>query len=315
MSDSVPQKQRKKVSDKKAQKIAGLASEVALQSIDDSNLLAFQAQVFTQASLPYRDPKTYGWARSNGNYSLILESGSRWDKKNKVIEKVGLPFGSYPRLFLIWLTTEVLRVKKDTIHLGNSLKAFMDELGIDGRSGASRKRFLEQLDRLLRTRFTFEYSDEKRISVVHQNFASKFNLWKNQADPEQLELMSSSVQLDPHIFEQITKSAIPLDLRAVRTFQQSAFTLDLYAWLTYRILRQVKSRKAQKIGWESLRLQFGSQAKHLRNFRQEFRNAFTLLVTVFPRFQVAVRLHEDGLLIHPEDPFSLTKIQKKLFDS
>jgi hypothetical protein len=51
--------------------------------------------------------------------------------------KIGLPYGSIPRLLLAWVTTEAVKTKSRELELGDSMSAFMAELGLKPTGGAN----------------------------------------------------------------------------------------------------------------------------------------------------------------------------------
>ena len=59
----------------------------------------------------------------------------------------GLPYGHYPRLLLSWATTEAVRTKSREIMLGDSLRDFMERLGISpgGRQAVILKGHMRRL--------------------------------------------------------------------------------------------------------------------------------------------------------------------------
>ena len=59
--------------------------------------------------MPHSNPEVSTFERSNGNFSLSIIGHP----------KVGLPYGTYPRLLLSWLVTEAVRTKKPELALGN----------------------------------------------------------------------------------------------------------------------------------------------------------------------------------------------------
>ncbi|MFX5570690.1 replication protein RepA, partial [Acinetobacter baumannii] len=75
------------------------------------------------------------WLRHNGNYALWVQGGIN-----------GIPFGIYPRLFVMWLTSEALRTGSRKIHTGGTFAEFCRKLNIDrsrGKRGAG-KALIEQ---------------------------------------------------------------------------------------------------------------------------------------------------------------------------
>ena len=100
-----------------------LDSTLLIRGIDvrDADELAFMARMLVQATLPHSDPGAVSeFGRTNGSFRLVIQPGAG----------LGIPYGSYPRLVLAWLTTEAVRTKSRRLVLGDSLSAFMGEIGL-----------------------------------------------------------------------------------------------------------------------------------------------------------------------------------------
>ena len=63
--------------------------------------LGFVARALAQATLPHRKVEGAHFERRNGDFTLTLLAPPR----------VGLPYGSVPRLLLAWLSTEAVKTK------------------------------------------------------------------------------------------------------------------------------------------------------------------------------------------------------------
>jgi hypothetical protein len=84
------------------------ALAIEAQDARSAGELGFMARIFVQATLPHSRPMVHEFERVNGRYSLHLVAPP----------SVGLPYGSYPRLVLAWLTTEAVRTRSPEIRLG-----------------------------------------------------------------------------------------------------------------------------------------------------------------------------------------------------
>ena len=80
-----------------AEDLLSLESEGALSA----GALGFMPRLLVLTTLPHRRPERHRFERVNGRHSLRLSAPRR----------VGLPYGSYSRLLLAWLTTEAVRTK------------------------------------------------------------------------------------------------------------------------------------------------------------------------------------------------------------
>ncbi|KVD92992.1 hypothetical protein WS63_08135 [Burkholderia stagnalis] len=245
---------------------------------------AFGAKCLVSASLPYRNPKpeqlTNGaWVRKNGDYTLWIQGDPL----------KGIPFGTYPRLFVIWLTSEAVRTGSRRISTGGNFAEFCRKLNIDrsrGKNGAGR-RLIDQADRLLNARAAFITGDldtakMKRTDLLQ--FAEDFTLFFDQNEHERQDsLFQSEITLTEKFFNEITAHCIPLDLRAVLALQQSPLELDIYQWLAYRMFSLKTSSRPT---WQQLYNQFGSSYGRLRDFRADFLKALNSVKAVYPRLNV-----------------------------
>src|SRR6185312_3700010 len=118
------------------------------EEVKRSNSLGFMARALVQACMPHRNSNELYFKRKNGNYSLCMMAHP----------DIGLPYGSIPRLELIWITTEAVQKKSREIILGNSLNSFMSKVGVP-RTGAYIERFKDQTKRLFSCSISCTYDD------------------------------------------------------------------------------------------------------------------------------------------------------------
>jgi hypothetical protein len=258
------------------------------------------ARILVQATLPHsrphKGPNPHEFERVNGRFTLYMNAPP----------SVGLPYGSYPRLALAWLSTEAVRMRSREIEIGPTFSSFMYKLGltpITGRRGTA-SRLRDQLHRLFSTtiRCSWESGDwDGRDSLspvscagVGYTFAHTHQLWWSPRDPEQRPLWNSVVVLSAEFYDELVAHAVPIDLRALKALKGSPLALDIYSWLTYRMSYL---RKPCLIPWEALQTQFGADYGRLRDFRRKFLSHLAGVLHVYP----AARLTEQsaGLLLRP----------------
>ena len=259
----------------------------------EAGALGFMARAMVQATLPHRKVEGNEFERKNGAFTLSLMAPA----------KIGLPYGSIPRLLLAWVTTEAVKTKNRELELGTSMSAFMAELGLAPTGGAngSITRLKNQTRRLFSATVTASYEDDKQIADMGYRLADKSVLWWHSKDPEQAGLWKSTVTLSEHFFNEVVDRPVPIDMRAIKALKQSPMALDIYTWLTYRASYL---KRATVIPWVSLALQFGSDYARIRDFKQSFLAELQKVVTVYG--QVQVEATDQGLLVKP----SLTHISK-----
>ena len=270
------------------------ALAIESESALEAGALGFMARAMVQATLPHKKVDGNEFERRNGNYTLTLLAPS----------KIGLPYGSVPRLLLAWLTTEAVRTQSRELELGDSLSGFMRELDMiptGGRWG-SITRLKDQARRLFSCTETATYDDAKKHADMGYRLADKSLLWWDAKDPEQAGLWQSTVTLSEAFFREVVSHPVPVDMRALKALKKSPLALDTYCWLTYRASY---AERLSVIPWSTLALQFGSDYKLVRQFKASFLTELRKVVTVYGGVQVEAT--DEGLLVRP----SLTHIGKK----
>ena len=259
-----------------------------------------------QLCLPYRDPKDlHFWERTNGNKKLLIEPALLPSRDGSI--RRGFPFGSVPRLFLIWLTTEIkMQGRTDgqpiRVELGESLQEFMRHIGLTTGGGTQRRRVLDQLNRLVRARITIldmpsetgqgeSWRDQGRQLSV----ASSWSLWHaGDDDLGEAPLMGSYIEISPE-FARAIDGAVPLATDVLRELQTHPMRLDIYCWLVNRMYRTRK--RESRVTWHQLEQQFGGNYSQSRQFRAAFKTNLLAVRMYYPRARITVC--KDGLILRP----------------
>lgn len=277
-----------------------LAAEIMGDPEPDN--LSFLHTVLAQCSLPYREPAERDYIRENGRVSLMLQSGYLLDPVTQRPQLQGLPYGAKPRLLLIHLCTEAVRRQSPTVPVGDSMSAFMRDLGlaVSGGKNGSIGRFKEQLNRLAASRMQFIIRrDDQRATVLNPApVISSMDLWF-PADPKQRVMWQSEVTLSGEFFASLQGSALPLDPRAIRALQHSARALDVYSWLAHRLPR-VRNTAGERVSWQALKSQFGPDLSDPKKFKRDFLQAMRQALSVYSRAKVDQV--DGGLLLRKSDP-------------
>jgi len=273
----------------------------------------YLGRTLVQATLPYREPlrSLEVWERTVGETSLIIKQGHAKNRAGEW-ERVGFPYGSYPRLMLAWIGAEIVRTNERTIILGDSLSAFMAELGIGehrsgGKNGA-RTRLRDQMMRLFLADISAQIggaSVDENLRMRKLDVVKDADLWWSTNNPGQAGLWQSSIVLGERFFEETKANPVPVDLRALRALRSSPMALDLYSWMTYRYF---SLSKPTTVPWDAVFHQFGSEYKTVKKFRENFLPALKKVVTVYPQAKVTPK--PSGLFMEP----SLTSVPKKIKD-
>ncbi len=265
------------------------ALAIEAEEARDAGALGFMARAMVQATLPHKQVAGNEFTRTNGNFSLTLLAPS----------KIGLPYGSIPRLLLSWITTEAVKTRERELELGHSLSQFMGELGLvptGGRWG-SITRLKNQMQRLFASSVTCTYDDGVTWALESVKPVDSARLWWEPRNPDQTALWKSIIILGERFYQEIIRAPIPVDMRALRALKRSPLALDVYLWLTYRMFYL---RKPTMVRWESLSYQFGADYKVLRQFKAAFLRELKKVMVIYS--EVKVRPEVTGLLIAPSRP-------------
>lgn len=260
---------------------------------DEINM-RFMARAMVQATMPHSNPKTFSFSRRNGDFELTMIANP----------KIGLPYGSMPRLLLCWLTSEAVKKQSRELILGDSLSAFMRELGlsITGGRWGSITRLKNQVYRLFTSSISATYRNQNEGAGVNFVIAEEYHLWWAPQMPEQRSLWESRVSLSDRFYKEIISAPIPLRLETLNALKNSSVCLDIYSWLTYR---NSYATKPSYIPWGALQLQFGAgyplTAHGKADFKRKFLDALQKVGFVYP---AAKKVKDEGecLLYIPGEP-------------
>lgn len=278
---------------KDLQEIMAESLAIEVEEARKAGRLGYMARTLIQATLPHKAPASNEFVRDNGIFSMTIMAPS----------KVGLPYGSIPRLLLSWMTTEAVYTRNPILELGPTLSAFMAELGLS-RQGGKRgdiTRFKKQAESLFCSTIHCYYADNETTSLKNILIADAANLWWNPKAPDQLPLWQSTITLNESFFKEIIERPVPVDMLALKTLKRSPMALDIYFWLTYRMSYLSKDTV---IPWPLLQNQFGADYAHDAQGQRDFKKAFIKhLASVKALYEAAkVAPMDKGLLLKPSSP-------------
>lgn len=261
--------------------------------------IGFMHRLLTLCTLPRTNPgDRLQYKRQNGPYKLFMIAGG--DNK--------LPFGNIPRLLLAWVCTEAVRTRNPKLVLGNSLSAFMHQIGITSNSGGSRgdrTRLKNQIDRLFSCHIDLIYeTEEQKSDLAGGKITPTKQLWWDYHNPDQIDLFKSWVRLDDGLFNEILAHPVPIDMQILKAIRRSTLGLDIYLWLSYKTYSlYTKSAKPKTLLWPLLYRQFAanpslSADQNVVNaFRVKFLREMTKIQISWPALDY--ELPRGGILIKP----------------
>ena len=273
-------------------KLVDEALAIEVLQAKEAGMLGYMARVLVQATMPHKKLDGDVFKRKNGAFSLAMVAHP----------EVGLPYGTYPRVLLAWITTEAVRTKNHVLVLGPTLSGFMDSLGLiptGGRWGTIHP-LRDRMKRLLTCSISCVYEDDSQgISAgFRMSIAKSYLLWWDPQRPEQAALWNSTVTLSKDFYDELIDRPVPVDMRAFQTLKRSPMALDIYCWLTYR-MSYLKQKT--EIPWAALQAQFGAgypeTQRGLINFKFNFLKHLRAVLVVYPEAKVSEG--DTGLLLKP----------------
>ena len=276
-----------------------------LDAAQEADAMGYIAHVLVQATLPYRDPGDVKvWGRENGKFSLSIQPN--WRKRGRKTVSDGIPYGTVPRLILLYLSNQAVKTQSREIYLGNSMSEFLESIKIGTATGGkngSISRLKEQLKRLLTAHISCTIEDNNYYGFRHINICDGVYIWWNWKTPDHPMLWQSRITLSEMFYNSVVNAPVPLDTRAIDVLKGSSLKLDMYTWLSYRMSYVTKP---VLIPWESLQMQFGSEYKQMRMFKAKFLKALKEVHLLYPKARLDYS--EAGLQLKP----SPTHIRRKM---
>lgn len=256
--------------------------------------LAWYAVLFAQTTFPHAQVAGSEFQRRNGNVSLSLLAPA----------EIGLPYGVYPRLILIWLTTQT-RDASNHVELPWTFQAFADQLGLGTLkwgAGASGPRLKDQLIRLIHLSVRARLSDASQHHDAGAGFhiASRYSLWWDTSRPTRAASHANYIELSAE-FSRLVEKRYPIDLKLVRRLalpssrggRGACLSLDLYLWLAQRCY---SLKRPLSLSWDDLAQQLGSDYGRVRDLGRKLRERLPDVLKLYP---LRVDLEGDRLIVHP----------------
>ena len=271
---------------------------------------AFLARFLVQCTLPHRDPGDVPiWTRKNGAYMLAIRPG--WDHEKN--QQKGYPFGTIPRLILIWMVTEAKRTQNKTLHLGGRMAEFTRELGLDASRGGKRSQtalIKDQLSRLIASSISYhkyyqttEWDGEKlrRADLEHTKnlpIVSEAAIGWWEGTPT----LDSTIELSADFFAEIMASAVPFDLRAVTMLRKSPLALDLYLLCNYLgATLSTREKASHHMTWKMLGEQLGCDYGDAHDMKRKIKAAMVKVKLAHHHLKVGFP-KRGGIIIYESKP-------------
>lgn len=245
--------------------------------------------------MPYKDPGNVpAWERVNGNYTIQIVPD--------VVDGVArYPYGSIPRLLMIWMSTQARIKDSPVLDVSSSFNAFIQEIGLS-RGGKQRAAVMDQMNRLFGAGVRLKSTTEQRVDgapvrrLQGKNFFlvdSSDVLFTREDKDDQQPLWGSTITLSESFFEQIKGQSFPVLTQALKTFKTSPLQTDIYLFLVYRLF---SVKEPVRIKWQQLNSQFGAQYERDRDFKAAFIRNLAEVAKFYP--EANYKVTPDHLILY-----------------
>lgn len=247
---------------------------------------------FAMTSLPHKRIEETLWRREGNRTTLLVETGR--DRQGNVI---GVPYGSFARLILLYLQTEAVRTGSPEVELGRSMKSWMGRMGLT-TGGRTYQLVTEQARRISACRLTFFTERQNGGEARHNGaFVQDAISFAGVMDDDQPSFWQDRVRLDDGFWRSLKEHPVPVREEAIRAISTRSLAIDVYIWLAYRLHSLAKPTP---VSWSAVHAQFGAGFKLARQIKPTFLEALKLALAVYPEAQVEP--DANGIMLHPSAP-------------
>jgi len=266
------------------------ANSLIISERPTSKDYAFVHTILCQVGLPRSKVEGEKFERKNGKASLLVTAGSIWDG-NKFVQQ-GVPYGTFARLVLAYLSSYAVKFKTKEINIGRSTREFLSKINTldDGRNYQA---LWKQVTALAACRIQLGYE----TATYNGQPIATFDAWVTTNDKME-SLWPGVITLSSDFYNTLSAAAVPIDFRAYLTLKKSALQMDIYTMLVHRLFRI--EGKPIFIPWQAVKNQFGQEYKTAKDFKRAFVDALKAALIVYP--QAKVEVVNGGLQLSPSPP-------------
>ncbi len=262
----------------------------------------FASRLLVQLTLPHSKPDAgeHVFERKNGHDRVVIIADPKY----------GLPYGTYPRLLLAYIVTEVVRSNGEReIEMGRSARAFLRNFDLGYGSGArgAAPRMREHMQRLFTSTIAAERHCKGKLDNIGFRPIERAQMFWDPANPGQENAWENSVLLSQSFVDEILKRPVPIHMPALRALSKtrSPMAIDIYQWLTYRMSY---TDRPVLIRWDQLQMQFGGSYKLVRQFKSNFVLQLKKALKVYTEAKVEVTAA--GLRLFPSPTHVLMSVPR-----
>lgn len=244
--------------------------------------MAYLHTVLCQVGLPRRRVEGREFMRQSGAAWLNIQSG--WLDEGKGPVRQPVPYGALPRLALAFISTFAVQNRTPQVPIGQSAAEFLDLLDLD-KQGRRYKTLRKQMHAMAACHIQLGYRGRTYSGVPIR----KFSAWKkNHGELGQRSFWPGELILSEDFYKSLLRTAVPIDMRAVKALKGSALAMDIYTWLAHRLWRIEGGETT--LEWSALKNQFGQEyqgADAASNFKKKYLEALGQALAVYPQARVA----------------------------
>lgn len=279
--------------DKTQRKIIDGAQVLRMRSALEAGAIGYMPTMLINGCMPQKSIQDRIFERENGKFKITFAD----------IHNAGLPYGSLPRLIMVWIATEAILTRSRRINFDQSLAGFLRLLSMTSTGGkkGSIPRLKKQFVSLMSCSIGYEIRTDCSHQIETLSITNKqFYCWSDLASEQQL-FKRSYIELSKDFYEHIIASSAPVDTRALNLLRGSPFAMDIYTWLTYKMST---IKKPTEISWAQLRLQIGTgyagDKKGLNRFQQAFKKWLKYVQIIYP--EANIKLIRGRVKLYPGKP-------------
>lgn len=277
-----------------------LVSQAAVQHATQQDLLARPGDVesvlppdvgyahasLMQCFLPQRPIAAREHEVSHGRASLVVEAGRliNPDRPNQWT-RCQVPAGPKPRLILPYIIGEAIRNASPVVNLGDSLRQFMDRLGmpVSGRNGKNLTREVQNV--AAATILLGQWNDDG-AHMVGSRVATRLSFWIER-DPGQATLWTPEMTLSEDFYLAVQEHRVPVDTQHLAKLARSPRRMDLYSWLSYRTPK-IRPRGRVPVNLRSLWTIFGPDIAEFRDFKIRLVRDLRAIACIYSGFNAEI---------------------------
>jgi hypothetical protein len=185
---------------------------------------AFVYSAWCHASFPHKPPASVEetWTVQTDYVSLRVDPGKRTTDTGEY--SIGLPYGAYARLLCIDWSSQAYNNRSRDIELGKNLGDTMKRLGLNAGGGKTRERLLEQAERLVRCRLTFDIRGKGKSALINQTIVDTAVFNESARNSRFVE----RIRLSETFYQQLLQYPVAIDPLSIMAIRNSPMAIDVY---------------------------------------------------------------------------------------